>query len=399
MSLGRQIAFWVAAAIGFLLLLRLFQGILLPFVGGMFLAYLLNPIARWLQRRGLNRIIATSLILIVFLIVGIVGMVVILPAVFNQITGFLERVPSYIAHLQAFLSEHAETNRLADAIGVDASELQSAVTNLVSQGTSWAGSVMKSVWSGSQALISMLSLIVVTPVIAFYLLIDWDRMVKTLDNLLPREHADTIRELFREMDRAVSGFIHGQVSLCLILGVFYAVSLVAVGLNHGLIIGLTAGLISFVPYLGSGLGFAISVGVALNQFWPDSIMVGIVVAIFLVGQFLEGNVLQPKLVGGRVGLHPVWLIFALFAFGYLFGFAGMLIAVPASAAVGVLVRFFVRRYRESRIYQGEADDPPEDPSRPAVVLSGGVGDRRDLAYGPAAAPAVSGRHPTREGGA
>ncbi|MGX1099998.1 AI-2E family transporter [Amorphus sp. MBR-141] len=399
MSLGRQIAFWVAAAIGFLLLLRLFQGILLPFVGGMFLAYLLNPIARWLQRRGLNRIIATSLILIVFLIVGIVGMVVILPAVFNQITGFLERVPSYIAHLQAFLSEHAETNRLADAIGVDASELQSAVTNLVSQGTSWAGSVMKSVWSGSQALISMLSLIVVTPVIAFYLLIDWDRMVKTLDNLLPREHADTIRELFREMDRAVSGFIHGQVSLCLILGLFYAVALVAVGLNHGLIIGLTAGLISFVPYLGSGLGFAISVGVAFNQFWPDSIMVGIVVAIFLVGQFLEGNVLQPKLVGGRVGLHPVWLIFALFAFGYLFGFAGMLIAVPASAAVGVLVRFFVRRYRESRIYQGEADDPPEDPSRPAVALSGGAGDRRDLAYGPAAAPAVSGRHPTREGGA
>lgn len=389
MTLGRQIVFWVAAAIGFLLLLRLFQGILLPFVGGMFLAYLLNPIARWLQRRGLNRILATSLILFVFLIVGIVGLVVVMPAIFNQFTGFLERVPSYITQLQAFLSEHAETNRLAEAIGVDASELQSAVTNLVSQGTSWAGSVAKSVWSGSQALISVLSLIVVTPVIAFYLLIDWDRMVKTMDNLLPREHADTIRELLREMDRAVSGFIHGQVSLCLILGLFYAVSLVAVGLNHGLIIGLTAGFISFVPYLGSGLGFAISVGVALNQFWPDSVMVGIVVAIFLVGQFLEGNVLQPKLVGGRVGLHPVWLIFALFAFGYLFGFAGMLIAVPASAAVGVLVRFFVRRYRESRIYQGhnEGEDPDTislDPSSP------------DLFGGPAT-PVTP--HPTREGGA
>ncbi|MGX1305521.1 putative PurR-regulated permease PerM [Amorphus suaedae] len=399
MTLGRQIVFWVAAAIGFLLLLRLFQGILLPFVGGMFLAYLLNPIARWLQRRGLNRVIATSLILIVFLIVGIVGMVVILPAVFNQITGFLERVPSYISHLQAFLSEHAETNRLADAIGVDASELQSAVTNLVSQGTSWAGSVVKSVWSGSQALISVLSLIVVTPVIAFYLLIDWDRMVKTLDNLLPRAHADTIRELFREMDRAVSGFIHGQVSLCLILGLFYAVSLVAVGLNHGLIIGLTAGFISFVPYLGSGLGFAISVGVALNQFWPDSIMVGIVVAIFLVGQFLEGNVLQPKLVGGRVGLHPVWLIFALFAFGYLFGFAGMLIAVPASAAVGVLVRFFVRRYRESRIYQGDVTDDEGDPAVAAVPLSPDVGASGEGPYRAKAAPVISGPHPTRKGGA
>lgn len=395
MTLGRQIIFWVAAAVGFLLLLRLFQGILLPFVGGMFLAYLLNPIARWLQRRGLNRIISTSLILIVFLIVGIVGLVVILPAVFNQITGFLERVPSYISQLQSFLSEHAETNRLADAIGVDASELQSAVTNLVSQGTSWAGSVMKSVWSGSQALISVLSLIVVTPVIAFYLLIDWDGMVKTLDNLLPRDHADTIRELFREMDRAVSGFIHGQVSLCLILGVFYAVALVAVGLNHGLIIGLMAGFISFVPYLGSGLGFAISVGVAFNQFWPDSVMVGVVAAIFVVGQFLEGNVLQPKLVGGRVGLHPVWLIFALFAFGYLFGFAGMLIAVPASAAVGVLVRFFVRRYRESRIYQGddaEADDL-------AVAGPRGPGSGRIRPASLAGEPAPAAPRPTGEGGA
>lgn len=396
MTLGRQIVFWVVAAIGFLLLLRLFQGILLPFVGGMFLAYLLNPIARWLERRGMNRVVATSLILIVFLIVGIVGLVVVLPAVFNQITGFLERVPSYITQLQAFLSEHAETNRLADAIGVDASELQSAVTNLVSQGTSWAGSVVKSVWSGSQALISVLSLIVVTPVIAFYLLIDWDRMVKTLDNLLPRQHAETIRDLLREMDGAVSGFIHGQVSLCLILGLFYAVSLVAVGLNHGLIIGLTAGFISFVPYLGSGLGFLISVGVAFNQFWPDSVMVGIVVAIFLVGQFLEGNVLQPKLVGGRVGLHPVWLIFALFAFGYLFGFAGMLIAVPASAAVGVLVRFFVRRYRESRIYQGDEPGEPYD----VTAASGTAPEGGYVGTVPVGGiPAATASRPTGEGGA
>ncbi|WP_018698129.1 AI-2E family transporter [Amorphus coralli] len=369
MTLGRQIVFWVVAAIGFLLLLRLFQGILLPFVAGMFLAYLLNPIARWMQRRGINRILATSIILIVFLMVGIIGLIVIVPAIGNQIAGFLEKVPGYIAQLQAFLSEHAETNRLAEMLGMDARELQSAVTNLASQGASWAGSVVKSVWSGSQAIISVFSLVVVTPVIAFYLLIDWDRMVASLDSLLPREHADTIRELFREMDRAVSGFIHGQVSLCLILGLFYAVALVAVGLHHGLMIGLMAGLISFVPYLGSGLGFAVSVGVALNQFWPDSVMIGIVIAIFLFGQFLEGNVLQPKLVGGRVGLHPVWLIFALFAFGYLFGFAGMLIAVPASAAVGVLVRFFIKRYQESRIYHGDEDDRPRPPGPAGVPLS------------------------------
>ncbi|MDQ0315724.1 AI-2E family transporter [Amorphus orientalis] len=376
MTLGRQIIFWVVAAVAFLLLLRLFQGILLPFVAGLFLAYLLNPVARWLERHGLNRVLATSLILIVFVVFVILALVVVVPLIANQLIGFLERVPGYISQLQAFLNEHAQTNRIADVLGVDTSELQSAATNLVSQGSSWAGSVVKSVWSGSQAVISVLSLVVITPVIAFYLLIDWERMMRSLDDLLPREHAETIRGLLGDMDRAVSGFIHGQVSVCLLLGLFYAVALVAVGLNHGLTIGLMAGLISFVPYLGSGLGFVVSVGVALNQFWPDSLMIGLVVAIFLVGQFFEGNVLQPKLVGGRVGLHPVWLIFALFAFGYLFGFAGMLIAVPASAAVAVLVRFFLQRYRESRIYQGhEGGSPPEPVPSPPPQVPDGSGAR------------------------
>ncbi|MEW5423833.1 AI-2E family transporter [Amorphus sp. 3PC139-8] len=364
MNLGRQIIFWVVAAVVLLLLLRLFQGILLPFVGGLFLAYLLNPIARWLQHHGINRVLATSLILVVFVVLVVLALVIIVPVIGNQLAGFLERIPDYIDHLQTFLDQHAETNRLAGILGVDAGELQSAVTNIVSQGASWAGSVVKSVWSGSQAVISLLSLLVVTPVIAFYLLIDWERMVSSLDGLLPREHAETIRQLLYDMDRAVSGFIHGQVSLCLILGLFYAVALVAVGLNHGLLIGLMAGLISFIPYLGSGLGFVVSVGVAFSQFWPDTLMIGLVIAIFLFGQFMEGNVLQPKLVGGRVGLHPVWLIFALFAFGYLFGFAGMLIAVPASAAVAVLVRFFVQQYRQSTIYHGGASS---DPPAPAVA--------------------------------
>lgn len=367
MTLGRQIVFWVVAAVAFLLVLRLFQGILLPFVGGLFLAYLLNPIAHWLQRRGINRVLATSLILVVFVVLFVLALVIIVPVLGNQLAGFIERIPDYISQLQTFLDQHAETNRLAGLLGVDAGKLQSAVTNIVSEGASWVGSVLKSVWSGSQAVISVLSLLVVTPVIAFYLLIDWDRMVSSLDSLLPREHADTIRQLLHEMDRAVSGFIHGQVSLCLILGLFYAIALVMVGLNHGLLIGLMAGLISFIPYLGSGLGFVVSVGVAFGQFWPDTIMIGLVVAIFLFGQFMEGNVLQPKLVGGRVGLHPVWLIFALFAFGYLFGFAGMLIAVPASAAVAVLVRFFIQQYRQSSIYHGGPSG-----SEPAVAAAGEI---------------------------
>jgi predicted PurR-regulated permease PerM len=163
-----------------------------------------------------------------------------------------------------------------------------------------------------------------------------------------------VREIAREMDESVAGFIRGQGSLCLILGIFYAVGLSVVGLNFGLLIGFIAGMISFVPYIGSLIGLVLSVGVALVQFWPDYPWIMAVAGVFFVGQFIEGNILQPKLVGESVGLHPVWLMFALFAFGALFGFVGLLIAVPAAAAVGVLVRFALSRYLESDLYAGQS---------------------------------------------
>ena len=208
-------------------------------------------------------------------------------------------------------------------------------------------------WNGGQALLSVISLFVVTPVVAFYLLLEWDRMVAKIDGWLPRQHRDTVRQLAHEMDLAVAGFVRGQVSVCFLLGAFYAIGLAAVGLNFGLLIGIGAGLVSFIPYVGATLGLVVSLGVALVQFWPDWPMVAAVLAIFAVGQFLEGNVLQPKLVGNNVGLHPVWLMFALFAFGYLFGFVGMLIAVPAAAMIGVLIRFALSQYMASVLYTGE----------------------------------------------
>ena len=152
-------------------------------------------------------------------------------------------------------------------------------------------------------------------------------------------------------------------ALCLLLGLYYAFALSLVGLNFGLLIGSVAGLISFIPYVGSIVGFVLAVGVALVQFWPSWIWVVVVAGIFAVGQFLEGNILQPRLVGHSVGVHPVWLMFALFAFGALFGFVGLLLAVPATAAIGVLVRFAIERYRRSPIYWGPAGAPPDDPAK------------------------------------
>lgn len=177
-------------------------------------------------------------------------------------------------------------------------------------------------------------------------------MVAKVDQWIPRDYVADVRQIAKEIDQAIAGFIRGQGSLCLILGIYYAVGLSLVGLNFGLLIGLFAGMISFIPYVGSMVGLVLAIGVALVQFWPDYPWIGLVLVVFFSGQFLEGNILQPKLVGSSVGLHPVWLMFALFAFGALFGFVGLLVAVPAAAAVGVLVRFALSRYLQSDLYFG-----------------------------------------------
>jgi len=204
--------------------------------------------------------------------------------------------------------------------------------------------------------VSVFSLVVITPVVAFYLIYDWHRMIRTVDGWVPRQQRETVRQLAREIDAAISGFVRGQTAVCLILGSFYAVALTLSGLNFGLLIGLISGLITFIPYVGSMTGLVLSTGVAVAQFWPDYGSILMVLGIFLVGQFLEGNVLSPKLVGESVGLHPVWLIFALLAFGYLFGFVGLLVAVPLAATIGVLCRFALRRYLHSSFYTGEETD-------------------------------------------
>jgi predicted PurR-regulated permease PerM len=208
------------------------------------------------------------------------------------------------------------------------------------------------------ALVSVVSLFVVTPVVAFYMLLDWDRMVATVDSWVPRDHVRTVRKIAADINTATAGFVRGQGTLCLVLGAMYAIGLTLTGLNFAILIGLFAGLISFIPYVGSLTGLVLAVGVAFVQFWPDWTMVVAVAVVFFIGQFIEGNILSPKLVGKSVGLHPVWLMFALFAFGALFGFVGLLIAVPAAAAVAVLIRFAIARYLESPLYKGHDPEPP-----------------------------------------
>jgi predicted PurR-regulated permease PerM len=200
--------------------------------------------------------------------------------------------------------------------------------------------------------VNVLVYVVVVPVVAFYLLLDWDRMVARIDELLPRDHAPTIRRLAGEIDRTLASFVRGQGTVCLILGTFYAVALMVLGLQFGLVVGLLAGLLTFIPYVGAIVGGVLSIGLALFQFWGDWWWIIAVALVFQVGQLVEGNILTPNLVGSSVGLHPVWLIFALAAFGALFGFVGLLVAVPVAAAIGVLARFAIEQYKQGRLYRG-----------------------------------------------
>jgi len=352
MTLERQVVFWLAALLALVAVLWLLSGILLPFVAGLGLAYLLRPSVDRLDHAGLNRLIAALLIVSLVVCVFIVVILLAAPILGAQLSSFIENIPQYVAKLQSLLSDPSWPwlhKLLGEGLGAD----NKSVTELVSQGAGWLAAFLRSLWSGGQALISLFSLIVVTPVVAFYLVYDWHRMIATVDNWVPVPHRDTVRGLAREIDGAIAGFVRGQTAVCLLLGSFYAVALSLTGLNFGLLIGLVSGLITFIPYVGSMTGLVLATAVAVAQFWPEWTWIVTVVGIFMVGQFVEGNVLAPQLVGESVGLHPVWLIFALLAFGYLFGFVGLLIAVPLAATVGVLARFALRRYLASAIYTGE----------------------------------------------
>jgi len=350
-STQKQIIFWLLAFAVFFGFLWLFRSILLPFVAGMTLAYFLDPVADFLERLGLSRMLATVLIVICFIFIFIFCLAVFLPLLANQASAFTELVPTLVDRLQGLLTS-TEIEWLRKILGENGTSLQETISGVLGKSIGWLTTVLTQLWSSGMALVNIISLLIVTPVVAFYMLLDWDKMVAKVDHWLPRNYQPTIRQIVSDIDKAAAGFVRGQGTLCLILGLFYGLSLTIVGLNFGLLIGLIAGLISFIPYIGSVTGLVISISVGLVQFWPNWIPVAIIVGIFAIGQFVEGNILQPKLVGKSVGLHPVWLMFALFAFGSLFGFTGLLLAVPAAAAVGVIVRFGLKQYLQSANYKG-----------------------------------------------
>ncbi len=359
----QQAKYWGITAAVIAVVLWFLGDVILPFVLGGAIAYCLDPIADWLERLGLSRALSVAVIAIFALFIFIILFLLIFPTLTTQATQLASALPDYLTRFRDWLIERFPEQMAEGSVVRD--QLSSIAAGLQEQGSRLLGAAFSS-FSG---VLNVIILFVIVPVVAVYLLVDWDRMVARVDELLPRDHAPTIRQLAHEMDRTLASFIRGQGTVCLILGIFYAGALMIAGLNFGIVIGTVAGLITFIPYIGALVGGVLAVSVAIFQTWAESaglpgatggqvdwIYVLIIYAIFQAGQFIEGNILTPKLVGQSVGLHPVWLLLALSVFGSLFGFVGLLLAVPIAALLGVLVRFGVEKYQEGRLFKGLSED-------------------------------------------
>ncbi|GGL86005.1 AI-2E family transporter [Pseudooceanicola nanhaiensis] len=345
-----QLKYWgIAAAILFLLLWWL-GDVILPFVIGAAVAYFLDPVADKLQRMGLSRAAATAVITISAVLIFVLIALLILPTLVQQAIEFFNIVPDVLRRLQDFLTE-----RFPDLLD-EGSAVRRSLNGVGETLQSKGPELLQTAMASAASLINVFMLFIIVPVVSFYLLYDWDNMIGKIDDMLPRDFAPTIRKLAREIDLTMAGFVRGMGTVCLILGTYYAVALMLAGLNFGLFVGAVAGILTFIPYVGALLGGILAIGLALFQFWGDWVSIGIVAAIFFAGQVIEGNIVTPKLVGDSVRLHPVWLLFAISAFAALFGFVGMLIAVPVAASIGVIMRFLIARYKESALYLGGAPD-------------------------------------------
>lgn len=356
MQIERQALFWLLVGVVVFFLIGQLEEILLPFVVGLGFAYGLNPAADWLERMGLPRIVAALLLVGLLVLFFVLLIVFLAPVAIAQAQQLVNVLPGELDRLKGILQGWARDNLAETFPGAEAQ---------ISQGFNWlsldsgavASWVAQSLWTQGRAVFAIGSLLLVAPLVAFYLLADWKRMLAELDNALPREHAPDLRRMGHDINAAVGAFVRGQGTVCLILGLFYAVGLSLIGLDYGVLIGLATGILAFVPFLGWIVGTITATILAVLQFWPQSLPVFMVLGVFLAGQALDAGFLSPKIVGPRIGLHPVWLIFALFAFSYLFGLVGTLVAVPMAAAVGVIVRYGLRAYRQSAVYTGQPPVP------------------------------------------
>lgn len=351
-TVQKQAWFWGGAfALFFAAFVWVFNGVLTPFVLGIVIAYLLNPVVQYLMRwKYMNRSAVAALILFLFVMMLAVIFALIIPPAVRQAANLIQNAPQILDNVMQWLDPHIVwlQQTLGDAYPQDAKTIIKENANKV---IAASGGIAAGIATGGQAVAGFMTTLVLTPLVAFFMMREWPRLTRWVEDLIPREEEKVIRDLLHQIDRKLSGFIRGQLSVAFLLGLIYAVALSIAGLNYGFLIGLTAGALSIIPLVGSTLGLIVSVAVAWFQTGGDFTYVGIIAAIFITGQIVEGNILSPKLLGDSVGMHPLWIIFAVMAGGSLFGILGMLLAVPVAAVIGVIAGFAILQYKNSAVYK------------------------------------------------
>ena len=330
-------------------LLYLLAPVLTPFLMSALLAYLGDPLVDRLERVGMSRTLGVLTVFGIMFVTGMLALVVLLPMLSHQAVAFLNNIPEALDWLQKQVAPRIAALVGSDVVSIDIEGLRTAIVDHWRQVGSVAGQVMSSLGRSGQVVLGWLTYLLLIPVVTFYLLRDWDDLVVAVRDLLPQRAAPTISKLAKEIDAVLAEFLRGQLTVMLALAAIYISGLWLVGLDLAFVIGIGAGLLSFVPYLGVIVGVAAAVVAAFLQFHDLAHLIG-VAAVFMVGQVLEGMVLSPMLVGDRIGLHPVAVIFAVMAGGQLFGFFGVLVALPVAAVVVVLLRHSRDEYLKSELY-------------------------------------------------
>ena len=330
-------------------LMYMLRSVLLPFVVGILVAYFLDPLVNRLTFNGkVSRSVASIGILTLFLLILLPILVFLGGIAFSQVSDFVVNLPEYINTFKAKFLEFFKTAKEYFPVLASA-EFENAWQGNAADSLKPFVAIARKIVSNGFAFINVLSLLLISPVVAFYMLRDWHEFTRKILDLVPKKHSKAVKDGVKEVNRIISGYLRGQFLVCVALGTFYSCGLWLIDLHLGLLVGFLAGMISFIPYVGSISGFLMAMILVVTQYGTMAKIIE-VIAVFGLGQFLEGNFLTPKLVGENIGLHPVWVMFALLAGGVLLGLLGMIIAVPVAACIGVLLRYLISNYKKSAIY-------------------------------------------------
>lgn len=351
LNIIRQLLFWLVVLALFLASLWLFSDVLLPFVVGITVAYLLNPLVNALGKYGLSRLLATCLILFTFIFVVGLLLALAIPLLHREALQLInsapeladsvwQRIQPLLGDVQQQFDDEQFRSNIRDAIRDNASSLINVGSNLFT-----------GLLTGGRVLLGFFSLVFLAPLVAFLMMLEFNRIAAWIDDLIPRQHHEVVSELLQKINSKIAGFVRGQLLVALALGILYALALSLAGLEFGFLIGVGAGVLSVIPLFGSLVGLLVAVVTAWFQS-GEIAFVALIAGIFIVGQVLEGNVITPRLVGKSVGLHPLWILFALLAGGALMGILGMMIAIPLTASAGVLLGYALEEYRGSEFYGG-----------------------------------------------